>query len=92
MYAAWQQDKRSVQPGSRRQDLYNLEAGYQTCAVQQQDSKSVQFGSRLQFLCRLAAGYMYRQESNLAISSSPVTKIMYRFYWRTAVNEKKINF
>jgi hypothetical protein len=33
---------------------------------------------------------VYRRESNLAISSSPVTKIMYRFYWRTAV--KKRNF
>ncbi len=35
---------------------------------------------------------MYRRESNLAISSSPVTKIMYRFYWRTAIKEKKRNF
>jgi hypothetical protein len=29
---------------------------------------------------------LYRRESNLAISSS---KIMYRFYWRTAVDERK---
>jgi hypothetical protein len=36
--------------------------------------------------------YVYRRELNLAISSSPVTKIMYRFYWRTAVNETKRNF
>jgi hypothetical protein len=32
---------------------------------------------------------LYCRESNLVISSSPVTKIMYRFYWCTAVNEKK---
>ncbi len=36
--------------------------------------------------------FLYRQESNLAISSSPVTKIIYRFYWRTAIKEKKRNF
>jgi hypothetical protein len=35
---------------------------------------------------------LYRRETNLAISSSPVTKIVYRFYWRTAIEEKKINF
>ncbi len=32
---------------------------------------------------------LYHRESDLAISSSPVTKIMYRFYWRTAVDEKE---
>jgi hypothetical protein len=35
---------------------------------------------------------LYHRESNLAISSSPVTKIMYRFYWSTAIEEKKRNF
>jgi hypothetical protein len=43
------------------------------------------------FLC-FSAYVLYRRESNLAISSYPVTKIMYRFYWCTAVNEKKRNF
>jgi hypothetical protein len=31
----------------------------------------------------------YRRELNMAILSSPVTKIMYRFYWRTAIKENK---
>ncbi len=36
---------------------------------------------------------LYRRESNLAISSSPVTKIMYRFYWHTTelIKRKEIS-
>ncbi len=42
------------------------------------------------FVCKQLL--LYRRESNLAISSSLVTKIMSRFYWRTAIKEKKRNF
>jgi hypothetical protein len=37
--------------------------------------------------CPQVATVLYRQESNLVMLSSPVTKIMYRFIWRTAVDE-----
>ncbi len=47
------------------------------------------------FFCKvrqLGRLFLYQRESNLAISSSPVTKIMYRYCRRTAIREKKINF
>jgi hypothetical protein len=48
--------------------------------------------STICYFCAVLMGGVYRRESNLTISSSPVTKIMYRFYWRTAIKEKKRNF